>query len=59
MMRLIIMRLMTSHRLSSGPEFTAFLPPLFLTLLENPGKGTASAMSAGAVSVQELVVTAC
>lgn len=45
--------------LSSVPGFTAFPPPLLLTLLESPGRGTASPTSTGAVSVQELVVTAC
>lgn len=46
-MRFIIVRWTTSHRLSSVPGFTAFPPPLLLTLLENPGKGTASPRSAG------------
>lgn len=46
-MRLIMMRLMPSYRLSSVPGFTVFPLPLPLTLLENPGKGTASPTSAG------------
>lgn len=53
-----------SYEINGKPQaifsswFPAFPPLLLLTLLESPDKGTASPTSAGAVSVQEFVVTA-